>query len=283
MDERPTHLDLFSGIGGFALAAQCAGFRTLAFVERNEFCVQRLGQIWPSIPIFSDIRHFGGRPFRGIDILTGGFPCQPFSNAGEQRGAEDDRYLWPEMLRVIQTTEPHWIVGENVTGIDGLGLDDCISNLEAIGYEVAPPLEIPACSVGANHPRARIWIVAHDNRQRKPQLQRGKPNVRGWHCNGTPEAGNVAHPAELHGRSWDLLEASGEWRALLEPRRLSRDEIYPGWEPTPKWFECEPGLVRLVHGIPDRTHRLEALGNAIVPQVAYQIIKAIYAQIKGAK
>lgn len=182
MYERPTHLDLFSGIGGFAIAAEAAGFRTIAFVEREPFCQKILAQHWPRVPVYSDICHFSGRSLRPISLLTGGFPCQPFSLAGERRGKADDRFLWPEMLRVIQATEPDWIIGENVAGLDGLGLDDCISDLEASGYEVAPPLEIPACAVGANHRRNRIWIVANGLSERRANLPRNRkiPPLGKW-------------------------------------------------------------------------------------------------------
>jgi DNA (cytosine-5)-methyltransferase 1 len=260
LSERPTHLDLFSGIGGFALAAQWSGFETVAFVEKESFCQKILKQHWPDVPIFGDIFQFDGKPFAGVDLLTGGFPCQPFSQAGKRQGKEDDRYLWPEMLRVVSEAKPCWVLGENVDGLDGLGLDDCISDLESLGYEVAPPLEIPACAVGSDHPRNRIWIIAHLNRERKPQLQGMLCDERRWNSDSAKEKD---------------VEASAEWRALLESGRRIGDGTFKGWRPSPEWFECQPGLGRLVHGIPNRTHRLEALGNAIVPQVAYQIIKEI--------
>ena len=149
----PTHLDLFSGIAGFALAAQWAGFRTVAFVENEPFCQKLLEQNFPGIPVYGDIHNFGGRPYRGVDLLTAGWPCQPVSLAGRRRGKKDDRWLWPEVPRVIQATKPDWFLGENTPGLDGMGLDECISDLESIGYEVAPPLEIPACAMGAFHLR----------------------------------------------------------------------------------------------------------------------------------
>src|SRR4051812_45727132 len=112
-----THLSLFSGIGGIDLAAQWAGFETVAFVEKDKFCQQILVKHWPEVPIYDEIKTFDGSVFADITLLTGGFPCQPFSQAGKRRGKEDDRYLWPEMLRVISEAKPTWVVGENVAGI----------------------------------------------------------------------------------------------------------------------------------------------------------------------
>ena len=155
----PTHLDLFSGIGGFALAARWAGFRTIGFCDNEPFAQAVIKKHWPEVPIHGDIKALDGTAYRGVTLLTGGFPCQPFSNAGKRRGKDDDRYLWPEMLRVIQEARPAWIVGENVIGIIGLALDQVCSDLEAEGYEVEPII-IPACGVDAPHRRNRVWIIA---------------------------------------------------------------------------------------------------------------------------
>lgn len=162
MHER-THLDLFSGIGGFALAAQWAGCRTVAFCERDKFCQAVLKKHWPEVPCHEDICKLDGTQYRGVDLLTGGFPCQPFSCAGKRRGKEDDRYLWPEMLRVITEAGPDWVLGENVTGIINLELDGCISDLESAGYAVQA-FVIPVCAVDARHRRDRVWILAHAKR-----------------------------------------------------------------------------------------------------------------------
>jgi site-specific DNA-cytosine methylase len=172
-----THLDLFSGIGGFALAARWAGLETVQFVEIDPFCQKVLRKNFEGVPIHDNIKTFTyARCFRqaisqeqatGIEqcnqrpfLLTGGFPCQPYSCAGKRRGKEDDRALWPEMLRVISEARPTWIIAENVAGFIGMGLDDCISDLENEGYEVQP-FVIPACAVNAPHRRDRVWIVAH--------------------------------------------------------------------------------------------------------------------------
>jgi len=163
VNEKPTHLDLFSGIGGFALAAGWAGFETVGFCDNEPYAQAVLKKHWPNVPIHGDIKTLDGTAYRGVTLLTGGFPCQPFSNAGKRRGKDDDRYLWPQMLRVIQEARPDWIVGENVVGIIGLALDQVCSDLEAEGYEVEPII-IPACGVDAPHRRNRVWVVAGGGR-----------------------------------------------------------------------------------------------------------------------
>jgi len=158
MNEK-THLDLFSGIGGFALAARWNGYRTVGFCDNEPYAQAVLKKHWPDVPCHKDIREVRGELYAGVTLLTGGFPCQPFSVAGKQRGKDDNRYLWPEMLRVIQEAKPTWIIGENVAGIVNLALDQVCSDLEACGYEVEPII-IPACGVDAPHRRNRVWIVA---------------------------------------------------------------------------------------------------------------------------
>lgn len=272
-DERPTHIDLFSGIGGFALAARWAGFRTIAFCERDKYCQRVLKKHWPEVSIFGDITKlcrrtfdcerreddevwcprcdadFGGCECIGADeftdrfpppyhLLTGGFPCQPFSVAGKQRGKEDDRYLWPEMLRVISETNPSWVIGENVTELDGLGLDRCIDGLESLGYEVAPPLEIPAFAAGAYHQRFRIWLIAH------------YPSV-------PVEKSEMVLPA------WSIPEFRES--SIGFPPCL--------WEPHRETYLAE--MAGDVHGVSSWVDRSKGLGNAIVPQVAYPIMREI--------
>ena len=161
--DEPTHLDLFSGIGGFALAAGWAGFKTIGFCDNEPYAQAVLKKHWPDVPIHGDIKTLDGTAYRGVTLLTGGFPCQPFSNAGKRRGKDDDRYLWPQMLRVIQEARPDWIVGENVVGIIGLALDQVLSDLEKEGYEVEAII-VPACGVDANHRRNRVWIVGGGGR-----------------------------------------------------------------------------------------------------------------------
>lgn len=159
-----THLSLFSGIGGLDLAAEWAGFTTVGQCEWAEYPTKVLEKNWPDVPRWKDIRTLTGESFyertgrRTIDVISGGFPCQPFSVAGKQRGKEDDRYLWPEMVRVIKELRPTWVVGENVAGIVRMALPDILSELEACGYRTRTFL-IPACAAGARHRRYRVAIV----------------------------------------------------------------------------------------------------------------------------
>jgi DNA (cytosine-5)-methyltransferase 1 len=162
-----THGSLFSGIGGFDLAAEWAGFTNLFNCEWEEFPRKVLKHHFPNAEQYGDIKEFDATTFSGrIDILSGGFPCQPFSVAGQRKGTEDERHLWPEMLRVIGECQPRWVVGENVRGLvnwsDGLVLEACYSDLENLGYSVQSFI-IPACATGAPHRRDRVWIVAHSD------------------------------------------------------------------------------------------------------------------------
>ena len=258
-----THLDLFSGIGGFCVAAQACGYTTIGFCEREPYAQQILKERFGAVladaeseressesrssrqgvlrsagsggnaRLHPDIFTLNGADYRGVDLLTGGFPCQPFSVAGKRKGAADDRALWPEMLRVIGEAEPAWIIGENVAGIVTMELDNILSDLEALGYS-AWPLVIPACAVDARHRRDRVWIVAHA----------------------------------------DSAPAQGNQRAeRSEQERANAGECCQ-WRDEGEWF-AESGMGRVAHGIPNRAHRLRGLGNAIVPQVAEEIIRAI--------
>ena len=164
-------LDLFSGIGGFSLGLESTGyFETIGFVEKDEFCQKVLKKNFNNIPIESEVRNVKGDRYKA-DIITGGFPCQPFSVAGKRRGTEDDRYLWDETIRVIRECKPRWFIGENVEGIINIkkvmvfDRYKKIWNLEKEGFEVQCVV-IPASGIGAWHQRKRVWIIAHSNSNR---------------------------------------------------------------------------------------------------------------------
>ena len=229
-------LDLFSGIGGFSLGLERSGpFRTVAFCEQDKFCQAVLRKHWPGVPIYDDVRTID---FEGdIDIITGGYPCQPFSVAGKQKGAADDRHLWPSMFEIIKHKRPRWVVAENVAGHITMGLDEVLFDLEGQGY-TARPVVIPACAVDAPHRRDRVWIVAHADSQRGRGGDASRKN-----------AGDVGQ----------------------SPRHTRQDTR--GVEP---WLP-EPDVGRVANGVPNRVDRLKALGNAVVPQVVAQIGKAILA------
>jgi DNA (cytosine-5)-methyltransferase 1 len=217
---------------------------------------------WPDVPIHPDVRELKGDAVGPVDIITGGYPCQPFSYAGERRGEGDDRHLWPHFARLIRELRPRWVLGENVAGHITLGLDDVLTDLEGLGYSWEA-FVIPAVAVDARHRRERLWVVAEANEERERGLSIGasaQHSSAGFGCE------DVAHPAELAERepTDEALAVAARGRARLEPRGGSR------WLP-------EPGVGRVADGIPDRMDRLSALGNAIVPQVAEEIFRAICA------
>lgn len=181
-------LDLFSGIGGFSLGLERAGMETVAFCELDDFCGKVLNKNFPNVPLFKDIKQLNKellieRGIGKIEIVCGGFPCQPFSNAGKKKGRKDDRDLWPEMFRVIKETNPTWVIGENVTGFIGMEFTRTKVDLESLGYSVQPFI-IPACAVGAQHRRDRVWIIAHLDRtklwpEQKPGSEREREGLTG--------------------------------------------------------------------------------------------------------
>lgn len=274
------HLDLFSGIGGFALAAQRTGWQTIGFSEIEPYACKILKRHWPGVHNFGDIRNV-----RGVrcDLITGGFPCQPYSLAGKRAGASDDRALWPEMLRVIDDTKPRWVLGENVPGIITLELDRVLTDLERLGYSCWP-IVVPACAVDARHRRDRVWIVAHSESNERRSGLRKTGTEQNWNlaANGgadmadADEAGRgEQRRAESVATEHAAAECSGE--DVSDDGRGSGErpgrEI--GGESQPARWESEPDVGRVADGIPNRSHRLRGLGNAIVPQVAETLMRGM--------
>jgi len=238
-----THLDLFSGIGGFALAASWAGIDTVAFCEIEDFPRKVLEKNFPNIPIHRDVRDLNGQDYRGIGIITGGYPCQPFSCAGNRKGKEDYRYIWPEMLRVITQSRPTWVLCENVVGHVTLGLDKTITDLENEGYTTRTFI-IPALAVDASHQRNRVWIVAHTGSKAN-----NKQSTLGKNSNNMEKSKETIRSEYHRIHKFNIQQYA--------------DELF------------ESVFVRNSNGIPNRMDRTKSLGNAIVPQVAYEIMKAI--------
>ena len=170
-------LDLFSGIGGFSYAAEklVGGYKTVAFCEMDEFCQKVLQKHWPNIPIYDDVRTLDATRLGRIDIVTGGYPCQPFSQAGKRQGEKDERHLWPEMLRIIKSCKPRYVVAENVAGHVNMGLDQVLTDLEDQGYTTRPII-IPACAKNAPHRRDRVWIIG--------ELMADTSSLRGQNISG---------------------------------------------------------------------------------------------------
>ena len=305
-----THASLFSGIGAAELAAVWMGWKNLFHCEVDRFCNKILDYWFNDSIAYGDIRKTDFTPWRGkVDVLTGGFPCQPFSVAGRRKGAEDDRYLFPEMLRAVSEIRPSWVVGENVAGIitmvqpgseaqvaaetDMFGknivyrkkeryvLFDIISSLEGLGYEVQP-FVIPACAVGAPHRRDRIWIVAHRTDARTEGECRGKvaENIpvtsayadgdRLWVRNGQPLFGQECQAPSDIGPARPGEYPQGRWRDFPSVPPVCRR--HDGLS-----FDVD----RLTISYPRwRAQSVKAYGNSMVPQVVYEIFRAI-ADVSG--
>lgn len=303
-----THLSLFSGIGGLDLAAEWAEFTTVGQCEWADYPTKVLEKHWPNVPRWRDIRTLTGESFyertgmRTVDVISGGFPCQPFSVAGKRRGKEDDRYLWPEMLRVISELRPAWVVGENVAGIVSMALDTVLSDMEGLGY-ACQTIIIPACAVDAPHRRDRCAIVAHDE----------SIGLQGERPGGDQIGGARPEKAQPERRCDVLSDADNGGRSLRRERELPAVEgsggawanhgggapEHAGGERRPAqpglggvadgispWLDrgmSEPGfwlpepleIPRVRENVKGRINRLKSLGNAVVPQQFYPVFQAI--------
>ena len=315
-------LDLFSGIGGFSLGLEMTGgFKTVAFCEIDAYCQRVLRKHWPDVPIFDDVRklnaetladaasgksweskagdrgegvergsekelHGNSHSRRSIDLICGGYPCQPFSHAGKRGGEEDDRHLWPEMHRIVASIRPRWVIAENVAGHISMGIDQVLSDLEGEGY-TCWPLVIPACAVDAPHRRDRVWIVGHAERPRGAGGMLHAGNVTPPRSRGTANppvstgAGHLALAldAEVAGEGPRPGECGSEEPArrkfesclgrMVDGLSQKLDGRGLMWAPEP------PDVPRVATGVKDRVNRLRGLGNAVVPQVVAQIGRAI--------
>ena len=265
-------LDLFSGIGGFSLGLDRAGMETVAFCENDKFCQKVLAKHWPNVPVHNNIEELDGREYKGtVDLVCGGFPCQPFSVAGQQRGKEDDRALWPEMLRVIREVEPAWVIGENVSGIIHMELDNVLSDLEGAGYS-CQTFVIPACAVDAKHRRDRVWIIAsHTNFNSKPdgsqyEAERsGQLDVADAEC--LRQQGQGEHEHSGNQEAHRERQASHALDVGFREKRRSQPRMGGMVDGVSRWMDEPEGIPRVIGKVPDRVHRLKALGNAVVPQV----------------
>ena len=363
MKKKLQHLDLFSGIGGFSLGLEEIGLvETVAFCDFDKYCQQVLKKHWPNVPIFSDIKELTYEKLKAnginkIDIITGGYPCQPFSVAGSQKGEQDPRHVWPEYFRLVKELKPTWVIGENVSGHIKLGLDTVLENLESEGYSTRT-FSISASSVGANHQRERVWIIAHSDSNRAKWNQsedrqgsrteqnsedvansnnagdrtseyetnknREKTDER-WQEQSqfefSGQSENVANSndkriwSRIGGSDHDNEKKSGGWsfdrgrsngndewsdssttknetmdvadtdskRGCLwetgsedakDVRQSSRSEKTLGW------WNIEPNVGRVAHGVPKRVDRLKSLGNSLVPQVPF-LIGSCIKEIEG--
>jgi DNA (cytosine-5)-methyltransferase 1 len=324
------HGSLFSGIGGFDLASEWIGWENVFHCEWNEFGQKVLKYYWPKSITYHDITKTDFTIHRGsIDILTGGFPCQPYSSAGKRLGKEDSRHLWPEMLRAIREIQPTWVVGENVRGLtnwnNGLVFDEVQAELEAQGYEVTPFL-LPACAVNAPHRRDRIWFVAYSSSASKGakelrQIRRENGEIN---SEGSQTIYNATRPNGIEGITSDssslgfcehssreelFSETFGTQLRMDKQNASNSDSIRQEWRNNKtnaktsirnfssksyarvnKWNSWKnfPTVSPICNGNDGFSDRLDGItfskwrnesikagGNAIVPQVVYQIFKAI--------
>jgi DNA (cytosine-5)-methyltransferase 1 len=315
-------LDLFSGIGGFSLGMEATNrIKTIAFVEKDKFCQKVLNKNFKNIPIEEDIRNVKGSNYTA-DIVSGGFPCQPFSVAGKRRGKDDDRYLWDETIRVVAETKPKWFVGENVEGIinisNGTVLQQIQQDLEKEGFQVQC-LVIPASGVGAWHQRKRVWIIgcnvsnSNSNRntneiersngeKEKVQREHRQKDSSTWkfirtNTNDVPNTNikglqglnNKQQSSQQEQRQFTDKNNENVWNTESTGLQSSSNRQGEGkfWgTSTPRiqcqtsWWEAQSKLCGIPYGLSarldkDRTNRIKALGNSIVPLIAYEIGKTI--------
>ena len=303
-----THLSLFSGVAGIDLAAHWAGFETVQFVERDQFCQKVLAKNFPGVPIHDDVTTFDGSRCRGVDLVSAGFPCQPHSLAGKRLASGDERDLWSEVVRILGEAKPRWFLGENVPGLltseSGNFFGRVVDDLAEMGFSVGWCV-YGACDVGAIHRRNRVFIVAyssgagvegqgqrravtngdatdpinfrlHDVQEKGLDGQDDKERTQGRKeqpaGSGVPQVATNSESIASRETSETVVSARSQW--------LSRDWVGSSdWERTGRgnWRGCgiEPTICKLDDDVPDRVARLKALGNAVVPAQIYPILLAI--------
>ena len=280
------HVDLCSGIGGFALGFEWAELSSpVLFCDIEPWSRKILAKHWPDVPIAEDVKELANDPDGLIpecDILTAGYPCQPFSLAGERRGTEDDRHIWPYILSIVKAKRPAWCVFENVYGHVSMGLDEVLSDLEGEGY-AARPFIVPACAADAPHRRDRVWIIARNVADTdSPRLQRSQ-KARDTRRSGQGRKEQPSRCSQIGVLAYsdsEFGEAQHNGCLLAEQNkeRTPRGHTNGGVQGDRFWLS-EPAVGRVADGIPRRVDRLKGLGNAIVPQIAMRIgqtIKAVH-------
>ena len=305
-------LDLFSGIGGFSLGLEWAGMSTKAMCEKDPYCRKVLAKHWPDLTIHEDIRDLDGKEYaNSVDVVAGGFPCQPFSVAGERKGKLDDRHLWPEMFRVIKESKPRWVIGENVFGFINMALDDVQSDLESEQYEVRK-FVLPAVAVDAKHRRDRCFIISYRREAQSMANSRCKSERFSFNRSGSERIGS--EEKRQRSEEGDGFTNSGQALAYTNGERQLQqrgtEQEVGGWsgysseqdvthtngerlevregigEHTQSELQTiersdskrreniwlpEPGVGRVADGVPGRVDRLKGLGNAVVPQLIQAI------------
>ena len=291
------HGSLFSGIGGFDLAAEWMGWENVFHCEREPFAQKVLKHHFPNSELYEDITTFDATAYAGrIDILTGGFPCQPFSAAGLRKGTEDERHLWPSMLRIIREVKPRYVVGENVRGLlswtGGLVFEQVCTDLEAEGYEVTPVL-LPACGKNAPHRRDRIWFVAYSNNDRHKtnggkvketdgisKVNRSEVGSRlsdgTYLSQTTPDSCcKRSQCGEKGQRSTEKPQPNDKQPKRRHEFHRTNFEVFPTQPPICGGDDGLPKELDSITFPKWRNESIKAYGNAIVPQVAYEIFKSI--------
>jgi DNA (cytosine-5)-methyltransferase 1 len=302
-------LDLFSGIGGFSLGLESTGFfETIAFVEKDKFCQKVLKKNFNNIPIEEDIRNVKGSNYKA-DVITGGFPCQPFSVAGKRKGTDDDRYLWDETIRVVRECKPRWFIGENVEGIiniqEGMVLRQVCTDLEEEGFEVQCII-IPASGIGAWHQRKRVWILAYSNnngsyRQKRNETiessneqenrlsvgddkdvsNSGSKRSQGFNNQQEPSKQKLGFTSNNHNENVWNTKSTRQSSSSMGPGKgkFGRTSSW-GKQCESNWWKAQSKLCGVPNGLSyeldkDRANRIKSLGNSIVPQIARQLGLAI--------